>query len=652
MATNRVLQLLRSNTLYVPTGEGADAKTAKQNAKDAVIKLPGRKDGEMLLARYQETGADIKSLLCIYHANPDLNAEIAEGAAKHWTFIEDASSSEGSSAALQTEVNAIESSVGLGDDGSYVVPQNTNYIGKETDNNSVMTDLVTLDTQVKNVKDRIDNLNKTADVQNGQVVTTVTQENGLVSETKANVKDLQLGGYAKDVNVTGSIGSTDTVNTALSKLENAIAANAVVSEDGSIDVNTGTNGDTNIQVNVDGTTLVKNSDTGVISSDLKILKETTNLEANVREQYKLVYGSSTTAIGEVIKVYKDSSLHSVQLGTMGDRLPNEDANQKSTSPTITPGTGDDALVFVYYLGEEDKYQRASVNVESFLTDSEYGIGLAVEADDKNVANSKRVYVLKDTTSGKVRTAAGDNGLVDVLTVSSDGVKVDNIQEAINYAVQNASTSLAVTAKGDDYVSASVDANTDNKHVVVETNVQALTATAGTPGVYDSTTGAETTAPVAGTLSGAANSLGDAADIASKVKTYVDGKIAIEAARANAQVKAEENRATTAETAIDTAVGLGSNHTYSNSGTYIGKASTNTVTSDIAALDTAVSNTLDGVEGIKAIDVTTKSNKSQTISLILDGTTQGNGHENTGADNALTITDNGLFLSTTWDCGVY
>lgn len=61
----------------------------------------------------------------------------------------------------------------------------------------------------------------------------------------------------------------------------------------------------------------------------------------------------------------------------------------------------------------------------------------------------------------------------------------------------------------------------------------MTATAGTAGVYGAD-GSVKTAPSAGTLSGTAKSLGDAADIATKVKTYVDGAIAIEAARSDAK----------------------------------------------------------------------------------------------------------------------
>ena len=127
----------------------------------------------------------------------------------------------------------------------------------------------------------------------------------------------------------------------------------------------------------------------------------------------------------------------------------------------------------------------------------------------------------DTTNGKILDA-------------SDAIPA--IKDYVDDVVENASTDLAVKAQGDAYVAASVDAN-DNKKVVVATNKQDLTATAGTPGVYDAD-GSQTTAPTAGTLSGTANSLADGADIAAKVKTYVDGAIAIEAARSDAKNKAD------------------------------------------------------------------------------------------------------------------
>lgn len=165
------------------------------------------------------------------------------------------------------------------------------------------------------------------------------------------------------------------------------------------------------------------------------------------------------------------------------------------------------------------------------------------------------------------TASSGNTPAD-LTVSTTNGKMLDASDAIpaikgyvDDVVANASADLAVQAEGDTYVSASIDQN-NNKKVIVATDVQALTATAGTVGTYNATTGAQTTAPVAGTLSGTADSLADGADIATKVKTYVDGAIAIEVARADAAITAavyaEKTRAQAAEGELATIIGLTGN----------------------------------------------------------------------------------------------
>lgn len=118
-------------------------------------------------------------------------------------------------------------------------------------------------------------------------------------------------------------------------------------------------------------------------------------------------------------------------------------------------------------------------------------------------------------------------------------------------LSSATASLAVTAQGDNYITAAQDSQ-DNKKINVSADVQTLTATAGTAGVYDAD-GQQTTAPVAGTLSGVADSLADGADIATKVKTYVDGAIAIEGARSDAKNKADIKTAIEGLDVTDTAV---------------------------------------------------------------------------------------------------
>lgn len=184
-----------------------------------------------------------------------------------------------------------------------------------------------------------------------------------------------------------------------------------------------------------------------------------------------------------------------------------------------------------------------LTVEGSATESgtqlQYGVKLAdVTYTPTDTEGQTPATLTVNTTNGKILDA-------------SDAIPA--ISDYVADVLANANTNLAVTAEGDDYVDAKVDADTDNKHVIVDANVTTLTGTKGTAGTYNATTGAQTTAPVNGTLSGKANTLVDAADVASKVKNYVDGQIAIEAARSDAKNKADIAAldATVGSTTVDT-----------------------------------------------------------------------------------------------------
>ena len=533
MAQTKTIQLLRSSAVY------ASLEAAKSGIQTAA---GTRQDGELLLGRYWSgTGASavIKSVIGIYHKSPDLTAgqDDPTSITAGWTFIQDITSSSEDLQQLQDEVDQIESTLGINTDGTWTgYASGSDIVGEQSTVTGTLAAVITYLTGLDLAQ---------VGGGNGDIITTVSQANGKVSASKSSLTDVLMTGYAADSTQTGAIAATDTLEQAFNKVENAIAASELVSTDGTVTVThptTGTNaGKTDLAVNIDGTTLVKSQSNGTISSALKVVKVIpsgtagtdevvdSSLATNVKEAYRLVYDGSTTAIGQQINVYKDSSLKEVYLGASTDTID-------ATTGTITKNTVTDpqSMNFAYQLAD-GTYSLVKIDVSKFLTESEFGNGLTVSGGV--------VSVEIDSTSGKVRTAAtpsgvtpgsaDDSGLVDVLSVSSDGVKVSNIQAAIDYAVQNSSTSLAISAEGDNYITAAVDAN-NNKKINVTADVQSLTATAGTVGVYDSTTGAQTTAPVAGTLSGVADSLGDAADIATKVKTYVDGAIAIEAARSDAK----------------------------------------------------------------------------------------------------------------------
>lgn len=222
------------------------------------------------------------------------------------------------------------------------------------------------------------------------------------------------------------------------------------------------------------------------------------------------------------------------------------------SSSYTPSTG---ILAITFKGQSSPTQidlGALLDIQDIVIKSDSTDFLSFSAIDPGTESGGQAQIgvkLADVTY----TATQGNTPADLSVSTTNGKILDAsdaipaIKSYVDDKLQNASANLAVTAEGDNYVSASVDAS-DNKHVVVSTNTAALTASAGTPGVY-AADGSQTTAPVAGTLSGTANKLGDAADIATKVKTYVDGAIAIEAARSDANTLAAVQALDYADTAV-------------------------------------------------------------------------------------------------------
>lgn len=147
---------------------------------------------------------------------------------------------------------------------------------------------------------------------------------------------------------------------------------------------------------------------------IKETKETpgVTLEANVLEQYKLqqTVNNVTSIKGETIKIYKDSSLKSVEL-----------VNQQ--------------LVFTYILAD-DTEKTVSVDVSTFLAESEFNNGLQITdhvvsvnlgqgLEFGNEAKNKSINVKIDSTSSDAE---------NFLSVGASGVKISGVQAAINAKV--------------------------------------------------------------------------------------------------------------------------------------------------------------------------------------------------------------------------
>ena len=259
-----------------------------------------------------------------------------------------------------------------------------------TDADIAATD--TLGDALGKLQAQINAMDKTASAADGQVVTTVAEEDGKVTETKANVKDLQLGGYVKDTAATGAISGTDTVNAALSKLENKIGQNTITNADGSINVvTTGDTTDVNVNIKSGEKVLAKDGNAGLYT-DLDFVKITTGLPEDVKERYQFL-ATDNSQIGVNLDIPKDSHIVSINYITTGEHAQN--------------------LEYVY-IDASGNTQTTYVDMSELVLEAEFASGVTVT---DHVAHG-----VVDPTSETF------------LTVGADGFKLSGVQNAINTAI--------------------------------------------------------------------------------------------------------------------------------------------------------------------------------------------------------------------------
>lgn len=252
----------------------------------------------------------------------------------------------------------------------------------------------------------------------GKPITAVSESLGIISASTGTI-DAQY--------VTTSTANTDftgkTVQAALEEISSKVKADKITSADKTITVTTAAAG-TDVAVNIDGKTLIKNSSTGVISSDLKIKSITPAASSAYASQYQLVYGSSETPIGDVISVGKDQFLKEADY----------DPKTQTLVLTMWNSTG----------GTTD----ITVDFSEAIIESEAGDGLYTKAD-----HSLNVGI--DAQSEAVITGAS-NATGAVLSVSADSIKVQNIQNAIDYKVSTLDATVgSITVASDKHVAVQV-----------------------------------------------------------------------------------------------------------------------------------------------------------------------------------------------------
>lgn len=291
-----------------------------------------------------------------------------------------------------------------------------------TDADIAATD--TLGEALGKLQAQINAMDKPADVVAGQVVTTVTEKDGKVTETKANIKDLQLGGYSKETSATGDIASTDTINAALSKLENKAAAITIANADGSINVKTGATGtDINVNIKSGEKVLAKTGNAGLYT-DIK-LSGITPSSTTVKEEFALI-GTDGSQLGTSIKVYKDSHIVSI------------------TYITDSGSTHYQNLEYKYI--DADGVERTEyVDISSLVLEAEFASGVT--------ATDHVVHGVVDSTSEK------DSSNNSFLTVGADGFKVNGIKGEIDTKINALNATVGSTdVESDKHVAVQVVEN--------------------------------------------------------------------------------------------------------------------------------------------------------------------------------------------------
>lgn len=647
---NRILQLLRSSQLY---NDLAAAKTAVQGTSATA------KDGEIRIARYkfpQPTQQDqknafvIKSLLCVYH-----NATGIKTAG--WTFIQDADASSQDINGLQTEIDAIESGVGLGNDGSYTSPTGGTYVG-QAGTNTVKSDIAALDAALTGMDTDV-NFTTHDD---SKIINKVKQVDGAVSANAEELSSIKVASVTATGGAT-AIAAEQTLAENLGRLQAQINTNEVAAGYAIALSNpsTGDNaGKTEIDVKFDNETI------GLNASNKLESKLTLNYHAAVTTSGSEANACITLedANGTVISTIDVSNI-------VGNGILNDSSYDPSTGVlTLTFNTADGDNDHKVTIDLADMLDINDIVVASNATDY-LTFAPVNNGDEDGTTGQAQVGVkLADVTYTATDTS---NNTPANLTVSTTNGKMLDASDAIpaikNYVddvLRNANTNLSITASGDNtYINAEVPVN-DNKHVDVS----------ATYGVFNTPTAQSNT------LAASTNGLAKAEDVATAVNTVVGN---LDGSATASTVAAGTDTTPTGDFCVLTKVGeengvvqeVAASGTYASKSVLLKKVAATGAAADVSIADagsliTATTvegalqeivgniNTLDGaavksVTGSDAINInTTSPNTAQApkVELILDDTTQGTGSELTGNYNALTVTNDGLFLSNVWDCGTY
>lgn len=506
-----------------------------------------------------------------------------------------------------------------------------------------------------------------------QIITGIEQKDGKLFALSAATLDGTDITYTLGTGETGPLSAATTVDEALKTLAAKASAQELAAADKSVVIGSA-GGKTTVKVNIKSGEKVITLDTdNGIYTDIK-LSAITPSSTTVKEEYALIASDGTTQLGSSIKIYKDSSLVSI---TLEDHDDQEHVGQ---------------FLKYTYIDASGATQSTYVNVSAFLVENEFASGVTAN-------NAGVVHGVVDSSSEKVITGygtgeAGADVTADVLTVGGNGFKVNNIQAAIdakigtldvtdtavdgkyvsqvsetdgkisvsradvsgavlnNYSKGNNSDAVAATDTLNQAISklenqvdkakaaatTEVVEGTDNAHIAVtsgtsETDGHTIYTITATDVASESALTAEITARKAiDGQNGQTYAANTGANYISDAGSLNDADVKLDTA-----LKSEADRAKSAETAIDGAVGLtkGTNETRTWIPTTNYSGASATVKNNMQAIDTQVKANETAIATLNGDSGTTGS----VAKAIADLDTKITGNESSDTVNSLTL--NGL-----------
>ena len=478
------------------------------------------------------------------------------------------------------------------------------------------------------VDGRINALDITAVGGNGQVITTISQTDGQVSASAIDLTAANVAYSGK-----GSILSgTTKVNGALEALETAVTNN-------------------------------KAAELTYKTIQLTAEEVTALGDDNVKEAYKTVSvdkDGKQTQVGDIIKIYKDSSLSGVTYSDQALHFTYIKAD--GTHETVDVHMDELIIEAEVEKGIQAVDGKLSIkldesNEKEFLTVGADGLKLSgvqnainTSLESAKTYTDNKIAALDATVSGKstystVKIDEVDGKLTAVTitdTIGDVSANTEGYAEAtdVKAYVDAKVSGKNVSATGDTYVSATA---TDNK-VTVSANVADITV-----GKSD---GADST------LTGTANKLVDGSELANKVSSFV-----------NARIKEDINKLDVTDTAVDGKFVTSVSETNGKISVTRGNVAASDVTAvvieavggeKVAVTGTTVAAQIESLAKSVAVAQEACNIDSNNGAIVV---TDGEGKDShtkiefklstAGATaDMLSIATDGLKMSDTWDCGTF